>query len=326
VEPAAVHLIARLAAGGMRDAESILDQLLSTTTDEVTEADVRELLGLADAAAVDGFLEALLAGDVAAGIALLDRLEERGRDPRALLDQVVDAVRARLVDGAASGDRAASDRLAAVARRLVAIDPDQRHAWLYDGFDLRNGDATLWAAEVTRRQTEHRFEAFIIDQQMGKEHPPGAGLNVAQQYFAALTEAGIEPRVLGPLGGFFPGSNDVLAREEALLGWMQIRGSGPFSGSPRLQVMRGRAPAELDKQIRMAHYDLKKPDKRVHENEDLLVCLEYAAAYNPTYREPEPIPVDREPTPAELLKAKRRRQQQRGTNRSREVVPGLELG
>ena len=31
VEPAAVHLIARLAAGGMRDAESILDQLLSTS-------------------------------------------------------------------------------------------------------------------------------------------------------------------------------------------------------------------------------------------------------------------------------------------------------
>ena len=28
-EPAAVHLIARLAAGGMRDAESMLDQLLS---------------------------------------------------------------------------------------------------------------------------------------------------------------------------------------------------------------------------------------------------------------------------------------------------------
>ncbi len=125
VEPAAVHLIARLAAGGMRDAESILDQLLSTTTDEVTEADVRELLGLADAAAVDGFLDALLAGDVAAGIALLDRLEERGRDPRALLDQVVDAVRTRLVAEAATGDRAAGERLAAVARRLVAIDPDR---------------------------------------------------------------------------------------------------------------------------------------------------------------------------------------------------------
>jgi len=125
VEPDALRLIARLAAGGMRDAESILDQLLSTSTDAITEGEVRELLGLADAAAVDGFLDALIDGDVGAGMAILDGLEERGRDPRALLDQVVDAVRARLVADAATADRAHADRLAAVARRLVAIDPDR---------------------------------------------------------------------------------------------------------------------------------------------------------------------------------------------------------
>lgn len=125
VEPAAVHLIARLAAGGMRDAESILDQLLSTSGESVTEADVRDLLGMADAAAVDGFVDALLAGDAAAGIAILDRLEERGRDPRALLDQVVDTVRGRLIAQAASGDPAGRAALSSVARRLVAIDPDR---------------------------------------------------------------------------------------------------------------------------------------------------------------------------------------------------------
>ncbi|MEA2579108.1 MAG: polymerase subunit gamma/tau, partial [Chloroflexota bacterium] len=38
IEPAALTLIARLAAGGMRDAESILDQLLSMTTELITEA------------------------------------------------------------------------------------------------------------------------------------------------------------------------------------------------------------------------------------------------------------------------------------------------
>src|SRR6188508_896887 len=92
IDPAALTLIARLAAGGMRDAESILDQLLSMTSDTVTEAAVRDLLGMADAAAVDGFVEALRTGDVAAGITILDGLEDRGRDPRALLDQVVDAV------------------------------------------------------------------------------------------------------------------------------------------------------------------------------------------------------------------------------------------
>ena len=121
IEPAGLTLIARLAAGGMRDAESILDQLLSTTTDVITEAAVRDLLGLADSAAVDGFVDALLTGDAAAGIGILDRLEERGRDPRALLDQVVDVVRARLVDPA-TADPAT---LTSVARRLIAIDPDR---------------------------------------------------------------------------------------------------------------------------------------------------------------------------------------------------------
>ena len=121
IDPEALTLIARLAAGGMRDAESILDQLLSMTSDTITEAAVRDLLGMADAAAVEGFVEALRTGDVAAGITILDRLEERGRDPRALLDQVVDAVRAHLIDPATEG----RPTYAAVARRLVAIDPDR---------------------------------------------------------------------------------------------------------------------------------------------------------------------------------------------------------
>jgi DNA polymerase-3 subunit gamma/tau len=125
IEPGALTLIARLAAGGMRDAESILDQLLSMTSDVVTEAAVRDLLGLADAAAVDGFVEALLTGDAAAGIGILDRLEERGRDPRALLDQVVDAVRSGLVQEATTGGTDRGAALAAAARRLVAIDPDR---------------------------------------------------------------------------------------------------------------------------------------------------------------------------------------------------------
>jgi len=124
-EDEAITLIARLAAGGMRDAESILDQLLSTSADTIRETAVRDLLGLADAAAVDGFLGALLRGDAASGIQILDRLEERGRDPRALLDQVVEAVRIRLVAAAGDRDTTLGAALAQTARRLVAIDPDR---------------------------------------------------------------------------------------------------------------------------------------------------------------------------------------------------------
>ena len=124
-DPAAIHLIARLAAGGMRDAESMLDQLLSSAPDTIDEGRVRDLLGLADADAVDGFVTALIDGDAATGIALLDGLDERGRDVRTLLDQTIEVIRARLVESLSAGDGAITPGLTDAARRLAAIDPDR---------------------------------------------------------------------------------------------------------------------------------------------------------------------------------------------------------
>ncbi len=124
-DDSAVRLIARLAAGGMRDAESMLDQLLSAAPERIEEAHVRDLLGLADAEVVDAFVDYLVRADVAAGIALLDGLDERGRDVRALLDQVVDAIRLELVAGLAGASVVRHDiaALAAAGRRIAAIDP-----------------------------------------------------------------------------------------------------------------------------------------------------------------------------------------------------------
>ncbi|HET9520022.1 MAG TPA: DNA polymerase III subunit gamma/tau [Candidatus Limnocylindrales bacterium] len=126
-EPAAIRLIARLAAGGMRDAESMLDQLLATAGGRIDEAGVRDLLGLADGEAVDRLVAALLGGDAAAGIGILDELDDRGRDIGVVLDQVIDALRDGLSTGLATGaDPADLGRLAAVARRLADIDPERR--------------------------------------------------------------------------------------------------------------------------------------------------------------------------------------------------------
>ncbi|MBP1706011.1 MAG: dnaX [Chloroflexi bacterium] len=131
-DPDAVELIARLADGAMRDAESILDQLLSAGGDRLTAEAVRELLGLADAETVAAFVAALVAGDAPAGIAILDRVEEQGRDLRSFADQAVEATRAALRAALGAGGAAAADaRLAAIpatalaasARRLTAIDP-----------------------------------------------------------------------------------------------------------------------------------------------------------------------------------------------------------
>jgi DNA polymerase-3 subunit gamma/tau len=128
-EPEAVALVAHLADGGMRDAESILDQLLSGGGDILTADAVRDLLGLADGDSVERFVTALVTGDPIGGITLLDALEDRGRDLHSFTDQVIDALRAAL-RGTLTGAPAAgalsnhgTAALVAAARRLASIDP-----------------------------------------------------------------------------------------------------------------------------------------------------------------------------------------------------------
>jgi DNA polymerase III subunit gamma/tau len=124
VAPDAVALIARMADGGMRDAESLLDQVLVSADDPITSTSVADLLGLADSEAVDAFIDALTVGDVLVGVGILDRLEADGRDLVAFSEQLVVRLRERLVAGlsrAAEGPPAARP-LADAARRLTGID------------------------------------------------------------------------------------------------------------------------------------------------------------------------------------------------------------
>ena len=126
-EPGAVRLIARLAAGGMRDAESILDQVLASAAGRIDEASVRDLLGLADADAIDRLTGALVDGDAGTGIAVLAELDERGRDVAVVLDQVLEQIRTDLAAAIGPGgqvDRASA--LSAAAHRLATIDPERR--------------------------------------------------------------------------------------------------------------------------------------------------------------------------------------------------------
>jgi len=119
----AVHLIAQLAAGGMRDAEGMLDQLLAGGTERLTADAVRDLLGLADAETVRAFVKALLEGEALVGIEVLDRLEERGRDLRQVMDPAVEVLRAHLGASLVSPAAARRGALISTGRRLAAIDP-----------------------------------------------------------------------------------------------------------------------------------------------------------------------------------------------------------
>ena len=80
VEPDATQLIARIAAGGMRDALSVLDQVVAFGEGPVTPARVREALGLIGDEAYAELLDILAAHRADAVLPFVSRLVEAGAD------------------------------------------------------------------------------------------------------------------------------------------------------------------------------------------------------------------------------------------------------
>jgi DNA polymerase-3 subunit gamma/tau len=116
-EREALALIARLADGGMRDAESLLDQVLAFAPEGVTVGDVREAVGLADDEAIAALVDAYVAADATSALDRIAGLADAGRDMAQVAAQAEEEARRRLLASAADPD--AARRLATILRSLA---------------------------------------------------------------------------------------------------------------------------------------------------------------------------------------------------------------
>ena len=103
VSEAALASIARMADGGMRDAQSIFDQMISFCGANVSEADVLDVYGLVATEKIAELAGALAAGDHRRIVAIVDECDENGRDLFRLLVDLQGHVRAALLDAIARG-------------------------------------------------------------------------------------------------------------------------------------------------------------------------------------------------------------------------------
>ncbi|MBU2547636.1 MAG: DNA polymerase III subunit gamma/tau [Proteobacteria bacterium] len=97
VSDEALRFIAREADGGLRDALSLLDQVVAYAGTTVSDEDVGQALGLIDRALVAGLAEAVLTGQAGDALDLLDRAYGFGYDTKDLSSQVRDWFRALLL-------------------------------------------------------------------------------------------------------------------------------------------------------------------------------------------------------------------------------------
>jgi len=97
LDPAAAHAIARGAEGGMRDAESMLDQLVAFCGENITEADVLNVFGFTSEQVVAGFTEEILRAATAGAVQLLHEQCEAGKDMMRLMSDLISYLRDLLV-------------------------------------------------------------------------------------------------------------------------------------------------------------------------------------------------------------------------------------
>jgi DNA polymerase-3 subunit gamma/tau len=92
-EPAALELLARRAAGSMRDSQSLLEQLLSFVGTSITVKDVHQMLGTASTDRVRAIIERLIERDSGSALDELHATLSQGVDSGQLGEQLLTSLR-----------------------------------------------------------------------------------------------------------------------------------------------------------------------------------------------------------------------------------------
>ncbi|MGB0372220.1 MAG: DNA polymerase III subunit gamma/tau [Opitutales bacterium] len=108
VSDEALTAIARLANGGMRDSQSILDQMISFCGTDISEQDVLDVYGLASPEMVLDLAKKIAAADFGGIIAAVDGLVDTGRDLVRALNDLEQVIRETLLDAIRNGGKSSA--------------------------------------------------------------------------------------------------------------------------------------------------------------------------------------------------------------------------
>ncbi len=198
IERTALALIARTAEGSVRDALSLLDQAIAhDESAAITAESVRGMLGLADRGRILDLFEKTMGGKVPEALADLTELYDRGADPLAVMQDLLDTThfltRVKVAPGAEGffdGGSGEAKRAAAIAAKLAV--PALTRAWqiLLKGlFEVRDATRPIAAAEMALIRLAYaadlpptdKLVRELLDSESGsagptmKAHPPLEG-------------------------------------------------------------------------------------------------------------------------------------------------------
>jgi DNA polymerase-3 subunit gamma/tau len=128
IDPQALELIARQGAGSIRDAESLLDQLVTAPGDAISLERTQMVLGTASGQAVSDLVDAWLAGDGPTGLQTIHEALASGADVRQFARQMVEYLRQVLLLQAGGHDVPLTAPQAEQARMRTQAQQSSREA------------------------------------------------------------------------------------------------------------------------------------------------------------------------------------------------------
>ncbi len=101
--------IARYSRGGMRDSQTLLDQLMTYCDGDLTEEGLDRLTGRVSTSELEGILAGLVGGDAAGVLLAVRTCLQAGADPLVLVEQVIEQLHSELVRVLTEGGEASKD-------------------------------------------------------------------------------------------------------------------------------------------------------------------------------------------------------------------------
>jgi DNA polymerase-3 subunit gamma/tau len=283
-EPAAIALLARAADGSMRDALSLLDQLIAFGGGAINDANARSMLGTIDRGHVGQLVDALSRGD---GAALLAEVRELDRDApdydRALVDLATLLQRIAIVqivpEAAPQDEEFDSELLTRLAR---AISPED--AQLYYQIALAGRRDLTMAPEprIGFEMTLLRMLAFRPDTAPAQFSKPvsaagtaptaGAGPGVrAGTGISAGAGVNLEADVsAGAAAGAGPLVNAARLTSVDAANWPAVVEAAALSGMVR-QLALNCVPSGFEHNLLTLRLDQAAADRRTRPIEEKLV-------------------------------------------------------
>ncbi len=171
-DDAAVSLVAREAAGSMRDALSLLDQVIAGSTGALVGNDVARLLGVADRQVLYDLARAVLKADATKALSIVQQVADQGYDllafSRDFLALWRDLVVARIVpDPGAMLDLADEERedVFAIAKSSEPSDLERLFAaWSRTVDEIARAREPRWVLEMALVRLSHRPALVPVDE------------------------------------------------------------------------------------------------------------------------------------------------------------------